>query len=78
MSLLLGHVPFKGSIRPKEQSRCDASILVFRSWSSSASPSAVPCHQEGNQKDQNCNGVKQTLWTGSDATENDATLYMNF
>jgi hypothetical protein len=33
---------------------------------------------ESEPKDQNYNGVKQTLWTGSDTTENDATLYMNF
>ena len=49
------HVPFTGSMRPKEQSRCKASILVFRSWSSSGSNSAVPCdqeacHQKVNQK----------------------------
>jgi hypothetical protein len=33
---------------------------------------------EREPKDQNDNGVKQTLWAGSDARENHATLYMNF
>jgi hypothetical protein len=47
------HLPFKGSIPLKEESRCWMSILVSRSWPSSGSPSAVPCHQEACHRNVN-------------------------
>ncbi len=82
VSLPPGHVPFTGAFHQRTvalRGKHPGFPLLTILWLELCRAMLLGSTSlEGNQKHQNDNGVQRTLWRGSDARENDTTLYMNF